>query len=94
MEQGSYMLIERGMTVRGIDGDLGTVSQVVADSEADIFRGLVLTHGLLLPKQAFISAEKVVGVTERRVQVNLTRAQAEQLPSPTFTSSETEATDI
>jgi uncharacterized protein YrrD len=88
------MLIERGMTVRGTDGDLGTVSQVIADAGADIFRGLVLTHGLLLPKQAFIPAEKVVGVADRLVQVNLTKAQAEHLPPPTFTSSETEATDI
>ncbi len=94
MEQGSYLLIERGMTVRGTDGDLGTVVQVVADPGADIFRGLVLTHGVLLPKQVFLPAENVVGVTGRLVQVNLTKAQAEHLPPPTFTTSETEATDI
>ena len=61
---------------------------------ADIFRGLVLTHGLLLPKQVFIPAENVVGVADRRVQVNLTKAQAEHLSPPTFTTSETQATDI
>jgi uncharacterized protein YrrD len=94
MEQGSYMLIERGMTVQGIDGELGSVSEVVADAGADIFRGLVLTHGLLLPKQVFIPAENVVGVADRRVQINLTKTQAERLAPPTFTKSETQATDI
>ena len=92
MEQGSYMLIERGMTVHGIDGDLGTVSQVVADPGVDIFRGLVLTHGLLLPKQVFIPAENVVGVAERTVRVNLTRDQASHLAPPATTGSE--AVDI
>jgi uncharacterized protein YrrD len=88
------MLIERGMTVHGIDGDLGSVAEVVADSVADIFRGLVLTHGLLLPKQVFVPAENIVGVADRIVQVNLTKTQAEHLSPPTFTTSETQATDI
>lgn len=86
MEQGSYMLIEPGMTVHGSDGDIGTVAQVVADEGADIFRGVVLTHGLLLPKRAFIPAEKVTGVAGRTVQVSLTKAEAEQLPPPTLTT--------
>lgn len=94
MEQGSYMLIERGMTIHGTDGDIGTVDQVIADQGADIFRGLVLSHGLLLPKRLFIPAENVIGVTGHTVQVNLTKAQAEQLPPPTFSTSETDATNI
>lgn len=88
------MLIERGMAVHGTDGDLGFVAEVVADAVADIFRGIVLTHGLLLPRQVFIPAENVVGVADRRVQVNLTKAQAECLSPPAFTTSETQATDI
>ena len=80
MEQGSYMLIEVGMTIHGSDGDIGTVAEVIADEAADIFRGLVLTHGLLLPKRAFIPADKVTGVSGRTVQVNLTKADLEQLP--------------
>jgi len=94
MEQGSYMLIERGMTVVGTDGDIGSVAEVVADTVADIFRGLILTHGLLLPKQVFVPAENIVGVADRRVQLNLTKAQTERLSPPTFTPSETQATDI
>ena len=83
MEQGSYLLIESGMVVRGTDADLGTVAQVVADAGLDVFRGLVLTHGLLLPKQGFLSADHVVSVTGNVVQVNISKSDAEQLPPPT-----------
>ena len=82
MEQGSYMLIARGMPVRGTDGDIGTVSEVVADEGVDVFRGLVVTHGLLLHKQHFVPAERVTSVTEQEVQTDLTQYEAEQLPSP------------
>jgi len=88
------MLIERGMTIRGNDGDIGTVAEVIADQGADIFRGLVVSHGLLLPKRFFIPAENVIGVTGRTVQVNLTKTEAERLPPPTFSTSETGTTDI
>lgn len=47
METGSYMMIVPGMTVRGTDGDLGTVAEVVADAGVDVFRGIVLVHGFL-----------------------------------------------
>jgi uncharacterized protein YrrD len=82
METGSYMLISRGMIVRGTDGDLGTVSEVVADTGVDIFRGIVLAHGFLSTKHAFVPAEKVVSVEQNIVQVGLSKSEAEQLPSP------------
>ena len=82
MEQGSYMLIEHGMTVRGTDADLGTVDQVVADTGADVFRGLILSHGLLFAKRSLISAEHVIAVTGNVVQVNISKSAAENLPPP------------
>lgn len=82
MEQGSYMLIERGMMVSGTDGDIGTVSEVVADESIDVFRGLVVTQGLLLHKQHFVPAERVKGVVDQGVQTDLSKSEAEQLPSP------------
>lgn len=92
MEQGSYMLIKCGMTIRGTDGDIGTISEVIADESVDIFRGLVLTHGLLLHKQLFVSAEHVVGVADNTVQVNLSKEEAAHLPPPQTThSSDTNA---
>ena len=83
METGSYMLITRGMTVQGTDGDLGTVAEVVADAGVDVFRGLVLAHGFLGTKHAFVPAENVVGVEHNTVRVSLSKSEAEQLPPPT-----------
>lgn len=83
METGSYLLIERGMTVRGSDGDLGTVSEVVADASVDVFRGIVLAHGLFSGKHGFVSAEQVLRVEQNIVVVGLTKTEAEHLPIPT-----------
>lgn len=75
-------MITRGMTVRGTDGDLGTVVEVVADEGIDVFRGIVLAHGFLSTKHAFVPADKVVSVEHNTVQVSLTKSEAEQLPPP------------
>ncbi len=84
METGSYLLITRGMTVQGTDGDLGTVAEVVADSGVDVFRGIVLAHGFLSAKHAFIPAENILRVEHNQVWVRLTKSEAEQLPPPAF----------
>ena len=76
------MMIRRGMTVRGTDGDLGTVAEVVADVGADIFRGIVLGFGFLSTKHGFIPADKIVRVEQNTVQVGLSQGEAEQLPPP------------
>ncbi len=82
METGSYLLITRGMTVRGTDGDLGTVSEVVADSGVDVFRGIVLAHGLLSRKHGFVPADKVLRVEQNTVTVGLSKSEAETLSPP------------
>ena len=76
------MLIERGMTVRGTDGDLGTVAEVVADTGVDVFRGIVLAHGLFGLKQVFVPGEQVTRVEHNTVYVSLSKTEAEQLPVP------------
>ena len=76
------MLIERGMTVQGTDGDLGTVAEVVADEGLDIFRGIVLAHGLFGLKQVFVPGERVIRVEQNIVYVSLLKTEAEQLPAP------------
>lgn len=86
MQEGSYLLIERGMPVRGTDAELGTVAQVVADAGVDVFRGIVLTHGFLPPHQSFIAADAITAVTGGSVYVSLSRSQAEQLPPPSAAS--------
>ncbi len=70
------------MTVRGTDGDLGTVSEVVADVGVDVFRGIVLAHGLFSGKHGFIPADKVVRVEQNMVFVGLSKAESNELPAP------------
>ncbi len=76
------MLIKPGMTVRGTDAVIGTVSEVIADENVDIFRGLVVTHGLLLHKKLFVPAEHVVAVADTVISLNLSKDEADALPSP------------
>ena len=76
------MLIERGMPVQGDDGALGTVSEVVADEGVDVFRGLVLSHGLLGSKHGFIPGDRVVKVEQNTVYVRLSKTEADQLSMP------------
>jgi uncharacterized protein YrrD len=89
MEEGSYLLIDRGMAVRGTDGDLGTVEQVVADVNADIFRGILISAGILPPRQRFLTAEHVVSVANGAVHVDLSRREAEALPESAAADSST-----
>lgn len=90
MTQGSYLLIARGMTVRGTDGDLGTVADVIADESVDVFRGIALAHGLpLLSRPGFIAAARVVSVVDDIVQVDLGKADVADLPPPSESGSST-----
>jgi uncharacterized protein YrrD len=94
MEAGSYLLIERGMTVRGTDGDLGSVVEVVADEGVDVFRGIVLGHGLFSAKRGFVHADRVVRVEQNVVHVSLSKTEADQLPSPLTGGQAYEGRDI
>lgn len=94
METGSYLLIERGMIVRGTDADLGTVVEVVADVGVDVFRGIVLGHGLFSARHGFVHADRVVSVEQNIVHVSLSKTEADQLPPPPVGGQEYEGRDI
>ncbi len=81
MDKGSYMLIEPGMPVRGTDADLGTVAELVADVDADIFRGVMLSHGLF-SANVFVPGERITSVAEGIVYTDLTRDEAARLTPP------------
>lgn len=81
MERGSYMLIAPGMPVVGVDGTIGNVDEVVADSGVDVFRGIVVSHGILTQKRALIPPDDITGVTDREVDVRLSKADFDRLPS-------------
>lgn len=79
MERGSYLLIQPGMTVQGREDEaLGTVAEVVADPNADIFRGLTLSTGLF-SADVFVPGERVTSVAEDIVTLNLDREELERL---------------
>ena len=82
MQQGSYMLLSPGMAVYGTDGHLGSVAEVVGDSDLDVFRGIVVSHGLLTTHKAFVHADAVTSVVGDRVDIAMTRAEFDQLPPP------------
>lgn len=66
------------MTVRGRDGDLGMVAEVVADASADIFRGITVSLGLF-SHNVFVPGDRVTAVDESVVTVDLDEAEAKLL---------------
>lgn len=75
----SWLLIERGWKVVASDGaEVGTVHEVVGDSDKDIFDGLaVSTHRLA--KSRYVAAENVRSITEGRVVLDLGEAGVARL---------------
>ena len=75
----SWKVVERGWRVVGIDGsDLGTVDEVVGDSTADIFNGLVVSPGLLRGNR-YVPSEQVAEIREGEVQLGIDAAGFEAL---------------
>lgn len=75
----SWMAIERGARVLGSDGEeIGTVSEIAGDAEADIFSGLVVSVGRLSTNR-FLPSERVTGIWPDKVQTSVTAEQAERL---------------
>ena len=79
----AWVMIEPGWAVVGADGEkLGTVHEVIGDSNADIFSGLAVSPGLLRASR-HLPAERVVAIYEGRVEVDLTEAQFKNLDEHT-----------
>jgi uncharacterized protein YrrD len=65
----SWMVVERGWTVRDETGrELGRVSEVTGDPEADIFHGIEYSHGLLGTRES-VPSERVVEIREGEVVI-------------------------
>jgi hypothetical protein len=76
----SWKAIERDARVLSADGeDVGKVSEVVGDPNADIFGGLVLSLGRL-DTDRYLPAERVTGIWPDRVEVAATSAEIDRLP--------------
>jgi hypothetical protein len=69
----SWFLIDKGWTVAGRGGrELGTVHEVVGDTDKDIFNGLAVSPGFLRSPR-YVPAERVGRIVEGRVEVDLDR---------------------
>jgi hypothetical protein len=76
----SWKAIERDARVVSSDGqDVGKVSEVAGDANADIFDGLVLSLGTL-DQDRYLPAERVRAIWPDRVEVDATAAEVEALP--------------
>ena len=79
----SYLVLAEGTPVYSSDGErLGDVEHVLADTDADIFDGIVLDTSVLPGGQRFVDASQVAEVYERGVQLSVDAAAAQQLPEP------------
>ena len=77
----SYIVLEEDTPVYSSDGQkLGDVKRVLADTEEDIFDGLILrTH----EGDRFVDAPNVDALYERAVVLKLSAADAAHMPEPT-----------
>jgi hypothetical protein len=75
----SWFVIEPGWTVETSEGkEVGTVLEVLADQNADIFDGLAVSPGLL-KRPRYLPAESVSEISEGRIRLAITADAFEQL---------------
>jgi hypothetical protein len=77
----SYLTLEPGTPVFASDGaDVGRVTHVLADRDADIFDGIVISTGG--GRHRFVDAPEVAHIAARGVTLTLDRDGAARLPEP------------
>lgn len=81
-KQISWMALKDGTTVIASDGEeVGRVTDVVADTEKDIFSGLNFKDGIF-GSQHFVPADQIGDITEDEVTLTITAEQARALEAP------------
>jgi hypothetical protein len=77
----SYLTLEPGTPVFTSDGaEVGRVAHVLADPDADIFDGIVISHGS--GGHRFVDAPEVAHIATGGVTLTLDRAACDRLPEP------------
>jgi hypothetical protein len=75
----SWLVVEPGWNVADVDGnEVGRVEQVVGDSNADIFSGLLISTGLFTGHR-YVPSEDVGAINEGRVHLLLDGDAIKQL---------------
>jgi sporulation protein YlmC with PRC-barrel domain len=68
----AWTMVEQGWNVLANDGDeVGKVSQVLGDPEADIFDGLAVGAGTVLDRPLYVPSEKVGEIQEGTVRLTI-----------------------
>lgn len=76
----SWKVTERGWSVVANDGNqVGTVDQVLGDTEADIFDGLAVGAGTVLDRPLYVPSEKVGEIEEGTVHLTIDAEAYRQL---------------
>jgi uncharacterized protein YrrD len=80
----SYLVLSEGVPVYSSDGEeLGQVEHVLAESDVDIFDGIVVDRSRLPGGHRFVDAPLIAEIYERGVVLDLSAEQAaERLPTP------------
>ncbi len=79
----SYLTLAAGAGVYSSDGEqLGKVEHVLADTECDIFDGVVIDRSVLPGEHRFVDAEQVDEIYDRGVVLKLDAGAAQSLPEP------------
>jgi uncharacterized protein YrrD len=85
----AYPALETGADVYSCDGEkLGRVKEVIADTNLDIFDGLIVDSGLLPGEGQYVVGDQVEEIFERGVLLKLDAEAARRLPPPNRNSSD------
>jgi uncharacterized protein YrrD len=75
----SWFLVEHGWKVVAADGkSVGSVEEVVGDTDKDIFNGLSVAAGLL-KRPKYVPAEEVAEITEGEIRLAIPKDEFERL---------------
>ena len=76
----SWKALEAGAAVVASDGEeVGSVSRVVGDAEADVFTGIAVKTGVL-GDERLVPSERVRAIWPDRVEIDLSKSDIESLP--------------
>src|SRR5262245_57879124 len=79
----SFLVCPPGVPVYSSDGErIGGVEHVLADTDADIFDGIVIDRSVLPGGHRFVDASQVDRIYERGVVLKIDAAAARSLPEP------------
>jgi uncharacterized protein YrrD len=79
----SYLVLEAGAPVLSSDGErVGRVKEIRADTQKDIFDGIVVHEGLLMAHEHLVTADQIEEIFERGVLLKLDAAAFEALAAP------------